>query len=118
MREYIISDDQLVLIADPSLRYVLFPDREELIDPESGETVCELKRIDRCRDCKHKYGCVHLIEVQQEDGDGDMIRCKASPDGYCWWGERAAFVTCKCGEEIEAFGRVQTCPSCGRRLMA
>lgn len=28
------------------------------------------------------------------------------------------FVTCKCGEELEAFGRVRTCPSCGRRLMA
>lgn len=34
------------------------------------------------------------------------------------WNTRVDFVTCKCGEEIEAFGRVQTCPSCGRKVMA
>lgn len=46
------------------------------------------EEIVRCRDCKHRFGCVHFIEIQQEDGDGDMIRCETSPDGYCWRGEK------------------------------
>ena len=42
------------------------------------------EQIVRCRDCKHKYGCLHLLD----DGDGDMRRCDSSPDCFCAWGER------------------------------
>lgn len=41
------------------------------------------EEIVRCKDCRHKYECVHLL------GDGDdMRRCDADPDGFCKWGER------------------------------
>lgn len=48
----------------------------------------------------------------------ECVKCGALVDGIEAWNTRVEFVTCKCGEDIEAFGRVQTCPSCGRRLMA
>lgn len=62
---------------------------EYIIEYLPDTTSIEREEIVRCRDCKHRYGCVHLIEVIQEDGDGDMIRCETSPDCYCSWGERA-----------------------------
>lgn len=43
----------------------------------------EYVKVVRCRDCKYRYGCLHLVD----DGDDDMRRCHASPDGYCAWGE-------------------------------
>ena len=42
--------------------------------------------IVRCRDCKYRYGCLHLVD----DGDDDMRRCNATPDGFCAWGIREA----------------------------
>ena len=42
------------------------------------------EEIVRCKDCKHRYGCLHLVD----NGDDDMRRCKATPDGFCSWGER------------------------------
>ena len=39
--------------------------------------------IVRCRDCKYRYGCVHLVD----DGDDDMRRCDATPYGFCIWGK-------------------------------
>ena len=39
--------------------------------------------IVRCRDCKYRYGCVHLVD----DGDDDMRSCHATPDGFCFWGK-------------------------------
>ena len=40
-------------------------------------------KVVRCRDCKYRYGCLHLVD----DGDDDMRRCVASPDGFCSWGK-------------------------------
>lgn len=37
----------------------------------------------RCRDCKYRYGCVHLVD----NGDDDMRCCHATPDGFCSWGK-------------------------------
>ncbi len=76
-----------------------------------GAELCE--PIVRCKDCYES----------EKDEDGDLwcpyLKRYASPSDFCAWGWKDdGFVTCKCGEEIEAFGRVQTCPSCGRRLMA
>lgn len=48
----------------------------------------DLVQVVRCKDCKYRFGCVHFIEIQQDDGDGDMIRCETSPDCYCSWGEK------------------------------
>ena len=42
------------------------------------------EEIVRCRNCKHRFGCVHLLE----DSDGDMRRCDVSPECFCSWGER------------------------------
>ena len=81
-------------------------------------------QVVRCRDCKYLetqtvsfsdkplFVCIAEWCIGAE-GDNPLVE----PDGFCAWGERA-WVTCKCGEELESFGRVRTCPSCGRRLMA
>ena len=42
------------------------------------------EKIVRCRDCIYRYGCLHLVD----DGDDDMRRCNATPDGFCAWGEK------------------------------
>lgn len=42
------------------------------------------EEIVRCRDCKYRYGCVHLVD----NGDDDMRLCDATPNGFCAWGER------------------------------
>ena len=52
----------------------------------NGTTMFGYQLVDeivRCRDCKYRYGCVHLVD----DGDDDMRRCDATPDGFCAWGE-------------------------------
>lgn len=51
---------------------------------------------------------------------GDFASFKFEPN-YCPnCGAKvvSGFVTCKCGEELERLGRVQTCPACGRRVIA
>lgn len=78
MSEYIVTTEQINWATSHMDEYLPIPAR-----------IAGLKPLVRCRDCKHKYGCVHLIEIQQEDGDSDMIRCETSPDCYCSWGERA-----------------------------
>lgn len=42
------------------------------------------EEIVRCRDCKHRFGCLHLVENEK----GDMVRCDSTPDCFCSWGER------------------------------
>ncbi len=71
------------------------------------------EHIIRCKEC----------EYREKDADGDLwcsyLKRHVNPSDFCAWGWKDdGFVTCKCGEEIEAFGRIRTCPSCGRRLMA
>lgn len=77
------------------------------------------EEVVRCRDCKF-----------YQPKEGAMLSCKfeyhdftqwklAEPDGFCAWGERdMEWVTCKCGEDIERRDRIQTCPSCGRKVYA
>lgn len=70
-------------------------------------TECE---IVRCRDCRfslaHGNGCGRNQDIYD-----------AEPDGFCAWGERADFITCKCGESIELGDRESAvCPSCGRTV--
>lgn len=72
-------------------------------DPRAPRGKCTIDRIDPNGDYEPsncRFADMHTQRVNQS-------RMKD-----------AAFVTCKCGEEIEAFGRIRTCPSCGRRLMA
>lgn len=72
------------------------------------------EEIVRCKDCRH-------FKAGEEQPPVDWcyyFHDEVTPLGFCAWGNRVEFVTCKCGEELERFGRVQTCPSCGRRLMA
>lgn len=79
----------------------------------------ESEPIVRCKDCKHyeKHGSFAMCMLP--DGDGDYACWIVAPDGFCAWGERdVEWVTCKCGEDIERHDRIQTCPSCGRRVMA
>lgn len=82
---------------------------------------CEYQQreeIVRCRDCKHYVRDTEPIDpgwpMMCEDTGRDMVE----PDGFCAWGTKTDFVTCKCGEDIERIGRIQTCPSCGRKVMA
>ena len=68
----------------------------------------DMVSVVRCRDCTlydgEGYGCSY--------GRGD------DADGFCAWGVRKEnFVTCKCGEDIEAVGEIQTCPRCGRKVV-
>ena len=53
---------------------------------KAADTLAEFGyvKVVRCRDCKYRYGCLHLVD----DGDGDMRRCHATPDGFCSWAER------------------------------
>ena len=70
MSEYIVKCNEVVGISGKTL-----------IVPDYIDTS---KEIVRCRDCKYRYGCVHLVD----DGDDDMRRCAATPDGFCSWAER------------------------------
>lgn len=79
MSEYIITDKQLKTATEAYLEHELSrPITEVFI---SGD---KLPEIVRCRDCEYRYGCVHLVD----DGDGDMRRCHATPEGFCKWGIR------------------------------
>ena len=48
----------------------------------------------------------------------ECIKCGAMTDSIEAWNTRTEWVTCKCGEDIERFGRIQVCPSCGRKVIA
>lgn len=61
---------------------------EWVIDANGNSPFGKSQEIVHCKDCKHRYGCLHLIEVMQEDGDGDYLRMPVEPDGFCAWGER------------------------------
>lgn len=99
MSEYIISNEQLGLIRDFATVCV------------EGE---KLPRIVRCRNCRHfKKG-----EEEQPIDWCCYFHDEVTPLGFCAWGTKTEFVTCKCGEDIERIGRIQTCPSCGRKVMA
>ena len=67
----------------------------------------EFDELVRCMDCKH-YGLGRRC-----DWSWRFVK----PDGFCAWGERADFITCKCGESIELGDReYAVCPSCGRTV--
>ena len=46
------------------------------------------EEIVRCCDCVYRYGCLHLLD----NGDDDMRRCNATPEGYCGWGRKVTWV--------------------------
>lgn len=69
MSEYIVKCNEVVGISGKTL-----------IVPDYIDTS---KEIVRCRDCKYRYRCLHLVD----DGDDDMRLCNATPDGFCAWGE-------------------------------
>ena len=109
MSEYIISDEQLGLIRDFATVCV------------EGE---KLPRIVRCRDCYHyrdistkhaRSGGIGTCDLGLEWTDLYSI---VEPSGFCAWGTKTEFVTCKCGEDIERIDRIQICPSCGRKVRA
>lgn len=86
------------------------------VDPELNRKEYEDtdERVIRCRDCRHfKKG-----EEEPPVDWCDWFHDEVTPLGFCAWGTKTEFVTCKCGEDIERIGRIQTCPSCGRRVMA
>lgn len=89
----------------------------EYITEWSGTEPSALHRehIVRCKDCRHfKKG-----EEEQPIDWCCYFHDEVTPHGFCAWGERdMEWVTCKCGEDIERADRVQTCPSCGRKVMA
>ena len=71
------------------------------------------EEIVRCRDCSHfKKG-----EEEQPIDWCCYFHDEVTPLGFCAWGKKMEFVTCKCGEDIERIDRIQTCPSCGRVVM-
>ena len=75
---------------------------------------CTGEEIVRCRDCRH-------FKPGEEEPPVDWccyFHDEVTPLGFCAWGTKTEFVTCKCGEDIERIGRIQTCPSCGRKVMA
>ena len=79
-----------------------------------GNDVESMREIVRCRDCRHfKKG-----EEEQPIDWCCYFHDEVTPLGFCAWGTKTEFVTCKCGEDIERIGRIQTCPSCGRKVMA
>jgi len=71
-------------------------------------------QIVRCRDCRFSPDDGQTCERDGDEFNVTLVR----PDGFCAWGTKTEFVTCKCGEDIERIGRIQTCPSCGRKVMA
>lgn len=76
------------------------------------------EQVVRCRDCGKwdAEGEPHAIHPERHWCD-ELARY-VEPDGFCKWGEhRGDWVTCKCGEEIEATSGWVVCPSCGRRWM-
>lgn len=81
--------------------------------------------IVRCRDCKHAFkadrgmfDCTGPLTTSWDYCNDDFKENLVEPDGFCAWGTKDDFVTCKCGEDIERHDRIQICPSCGRKVMA
>lgn len=75
------------------------------------------KEIVRCRDCVHCYADDSVWMCAQLDFGIDYITSGEKPKGFCAWGERDSWITCKCGEEIELGDRESAvCPSCGRMV--
>lgn len=73
--------------------------------------------IVRCRDCVHCYADDSVWMCAQLDFGIDYITSGEKPKGFCAWGERDSWITCKCGEEIELGDRESAvCPSCGRMV--
>lgn len=70
MSEYIVKCTEMIGISGNLIK---IPDYIDL----NSEIV-------RCRDCKYRYGCLHLVD----NGDDDMRHCHATPDGFCSWAER------------------------------
>lgn len=85
-----------------------------LYDTDEIELLTE-QEIVRCRDCKHYRAWIKGAKPECW-ANGEPF--DVEPDGFCAWGTKTEFVTCKCGEDIERIGRIQTCPSCGRKVMA
>lgn len=85
------------------------------------------EEVVRCRDCKHFYedrrdtsiGWVNVFvcDSKQWSTSSLMPSHTVEPDGFCAWGTKTEFVTCKCGEDIERIDRIQTCPSCGAKVV-
>ena len=73
----------------------------------------------RCRDCKRmqNWTADELADSydKEELADGwcAFFRIGTYDDFFCAWGE-SAWVTCKCGQDIELYSEPRTCPSCGR----
>lgn len=78
-----------------------------------GLRECTGEEIVRCRDCRFSPDDGQTCERDGDEFNVTLVR----PDGFCAWGE-SAWVTCKCGEDIEKLGRIQICPSCGRVVFA
>ena len=98
-----------------------------------GLRECTGEEVVRCRDCKfsREVEWPEWMNVPSDylDCHGELVETwdyyndepnnnPVKPDGFCAWGTKTDFVTCKCGEDIERIGRIQTCPSCGRKVMA
>ena len=98
--EYIITTKQLDWYNMHLNAYTFMPKFCERLEP-----------IVRCRDCKHYTD----DEVEYKHYCNEWCG-QVKPDGFCAWGNRVEFVTCKCGEDIEAVGEIQVCPSCGRKV--
>ena len=64
--------------------YIYQSHGEPLVNERGEIYLARAGEIVRCRDCKYRYGCLHLVDY----GDDDMRRCNATPDGFCSWGER------------------------------
>ncbi len=99
------------------MEYIITID-ESKADPLGGIPVKDRREVVRCRDCKHCDNHDDWLMCQLPDCDGGYANWMVEPDGFCAWGTKTDFVTCKCGEDIERLDRIQVCPSCGRRLMA
>lgn len=79
----------------------------------------EREEIVRCRDCTSSFiSDTQVFMCSTPCGDSLHGSTYASPNGFCAWGNRVEFVTCKCGQDIEAVGEMQVCPSCGRKVYA
>lgn len=124
MSEYIITSGQIEelnrahggmqIVTSWLSAYAIFDTSEFPPLMKSQHLAITLPNVVRCRDCRHfKKG-----EEEQPIDWCCYFHDEVTPLGFCAWGTKTDFVTCKCGEDIERIGRIQTCPSCGRRLMA
>lgn len=76
------------------------------------------EEIVRCRDCKHyKPYRTHSHGIMDRCYDENGNTHRRDADGFCAWGERDSWTTCKCGESIELGNReFAVCQSCGRMV--